>query len=203
MSKDFILAYYQRCKKRVIDSGYQHEIDAVEKRHFSDCTAKKFLSQFAYVVLNTGMKNQVAEKMFKRLCEEGVKTVNHKQKQLAIIFVQNKYEELFQELQQQNTDEKKIAFLETLPFIGQITKYHLARNLGIDCAKPDRHLVRLAYHFDFQGDVHAMCKFIHDKTGERIGTIDVILWRNANLFGTDIENENVEVESERVNAISK
>lgn len=189
MNKDSILPFYQRCKQRVINAGFQYEIDAVDKRYFKDATAKQFLSQFAYVVLNTGMKNQVAESMFKKLCEEGIETVNHKQKKLAIIYVQNKYEELFQELQQCNTDEKRVAYLETLPFIGSITKNHLARNLGIDCAKPDRHLVRLAYQFDFNGDVHAMCKFIHDKTGERIGTIDVILWRNSNLYGTDIENE--------------
>lgn len=189
MTEDKLLAYYQRCKDRVIKAGYGYEIEQVDKRQFNTITPEGFLSQFAFVVLNTGMKNQVAQEMYNRLCAKGIDTVNHKQKKLAIMYVQSKYEELFQELQQCNTDEKKIVFLETLPFIGQITKYHLARNLGIDCAKPDRHLVRLAYYFDFNGDVHTMCKYIHDKTGERIGTIDVILWRNANLYGTDIENE--------------
>lgn len=190
-SKDRLLVYFKRCKERVIKAGFEYEIEQVDKRYFNDCTPKKFLSQFAYVVLNTGMKNQVAESMFKRLCEQGIETVNHQQKKMAILYVQKKYEELFQELQQCNTDEKKIEYLETLPFIGQITKYHLARNLGIDCAKPDRHLVRLAYLFDFDGDVHGMCKFLSEKTGEREGTVDVILWRNANLYGMDITNEAV------------
>jgi len=66
---------------------------------------------------------------------------------------------------------------------GPITKYHLARNLGVDCVKPDRHLARLAERFGY-GTPDAMCRAIQDELGGRLGTIDAVLWRYCNLRGT-------------------
>jgi hypothetical protein len=77
----------------------------------------------------------------------------------------------------------KLAYLETLPWIGSITKYHLARNLGLDFVKPDRHLVRLAAAYGY-ADPAAMCQEIANETGERVGVVDVVLWRYSNLTGT-------------------
>ena len=74
----------------------------------------------------------------------------------------------------------KIEYLDSLPMIGPITKYHLARNLGIDCAKPDRHLVKLAKYFGYPS-VQQMCEDISKESGYRIGTVDVILWRYCNM----------------------
>ena len=73
--------------------------------------------------------------------------------------------------------------METLPWIGPITKYHLARNLGIDVAKPDRHLVRLAKRFGYNEStgVQQMCEELAERTRDRIGVVDVVLWRYANL----------------------
>lgn len=76
----------------------------------------------------------------------------------------------------------KISALEELPWIGGITKYHLARNMGLDCVKPDRHLVRLAERYGFE-DPHLMCNYLAKQFKERVGTIDVILWRYCNLTG--------------------
>jgi len=70
----------------------------------------------------------------------------------------------------------KVEYVASLPMMGPITKYHLARNIGIDCAKPDRHLQRLAARFGYS-DVQTMCGEIAKKSGYRIGTVDLILWR--------------------------
>lgn len=48
-----------------------------------------------------------------------------------------------------------IEFCETLPRVGGITKYHLAKNLGVDVAKPDVWLERVAAK---SGEtVHELC----------------------------------------------
>jgi len=73
--------------------------------------------------------------------------------------------------------------LGVLPFIGKITKYHLARNIGMDCVKPDLHLVRLAKHYEFPSP-EAMCEFLAGLSGERIGVVDLILWSYCAAFGT-------------------
>lgn len=66
-----------------------------------------------------------------------------------------------------------------LPFIGKVTKYHLARNLGMDFAKPDRHLTRIAAKYNT--NVHELCRALSLESGDRIGTVDVVLWRATNL----------------------
>lgn len=90
------------------------------------------------------------------------------------------YESLINDTQKLSRDMLRVGYLGTLPWIGKITKWHLARNMGIDVAKPDRHLVRLCEEFGFK-DVQKMCGFISKRTGDRIGLVDVILWRALNL----------------------
>ena len=41
--------------------------------------------------------------------------------------------------------------------MGPVMRYHLARNIGLDAVKPDRHLVRLTKHFCFK-DAYTMCE---------------------------------------------
>ena len=73
-----------------------------------------------------------------------------------------------------------IAQLERLPFIDSITSWHLAKNLGIDVAKNDRHLARLAARFGYH-DAHELCGDIAERTGEPAAVIDIVLWRHAAL----------------------
>ena len=63
-----------------------------------------------------------------------------------------------------------------LPFIGRITSLHLAKNLGFDVAKPDRHLVRLKDLLGYE-DVDTMCSFIAAATGDPVRVVDLVLWR--------------------------
>ena len=76
--------------------------------------------------------------------------------------------------------DSRLEFLERLPWIGPITKFHLARNLGMDVCKPDRHLLRIAkaHHGTTPA---ALCGRLSRLSGDRIGVVDVVLWRAANL----------------------
>lgn len=152
-------------------------IEDVRRRRFEDQSEWTFLCQYVYVVLNTGMMNQVAEQMFKRWLKDGTKSINHPAKRTAIRDVQ---EDIALWWSLIKSSENKLDVLDMLPFIGPVTKYHLARNLGLDVAKPDRHLTRLAERFDFS-DVQSMCEALALKVGERIGVVDLILWRGCQL----------------------
>ncbi len=67
----------------------------------------------------------------------------------------------------------------TLPvgcaYVGDITKYHLARNIGIDCVKPDLHLTRLATVYNYSSCID-LCQNLAETYHERLGVVDFILW---------------------------
>jgi len=69
-----------------------------------------------------------------------------------------------------------IEVLQTFPHIGPVTAYHLAKNLGLPFAKPDRHLKRLAANLSYP-DVHALCQEISTRTGDPPHVVDLIFWR--------------------------
>lgn len=175
-----LMEFYNRAKKDIIQKGYKHEIEIVENRQFNDVHSGEFFWQYVYVVFNAGMKNQVAESMHRKFVEFGIDTVKHPGKRRAIKLAMKEHKQWFRELKKLDSVPDRLLFLKSLPWIGDITKYHLARNLGLDVAKPDRHLVRIAKRFGYS-DVQQMCKEVSEKTGDRIGTVDLVLWRFLNL----------------------
>lgn len=74
------------------------------------------------------------------------------------------------------SETEALEYLESFPFIGKVTRYHLARNVGFDVVKPDRHLVRLAQAYDCDSP-DTLVSVISEQTGERKGFIDYILWQ--------------------------
>jgi hypothetical protein len=143
-----LIQFYRHARTTCIEKGYASEIDIVNGRHFGTSTAEDFLGQYVWVVLNSGMKNQVAERIYERFkLKRDLETIRHVGKRSAIKTALQNYQKWFNALLYA---DNKLSFLETLPWIGPITKYHLARNLGLDVAKPDRHLVRLANRFGFK-----------------------------------------------------
>lgn len=73
--------------------------------------------------------------------------------------------------------------LRSLPYIGPVTVFHLAKNLGIPVAKPDRHLMRIATQMGYS-DVQSLCGDVASFTGEPIQVVDIVFWRYAERFGT-------------------
>ena len=71
--------------------------------------------------------------------------------------------------------DDQLAFLQTIPWIGPVTRHHLAKNLGADRAKPDVHMQRLANRS--RTTVERLCARLARQTGYRAATIDTILWR--------------------------
>ena len=81
---------------------------------------------------------------------------------------------------------RPIEVLRTLPYIGPVTAYHLAKNLGLPVAKPDRHLQRLAAVLSYP-DAHALCGEIAALTGDPPNVVDLVFWRY--LVESDLQRE--------------
>lgn len=172
---------YLDLKAKVIRAGYGKEVEWSES--IEVCTAAgSFFNEYIWIVLNAGMKNQVARKIYDKIklaLFDGKpisEVFGHTGKVLAIERMRTHYHKTFNNYKKA---EDKLAFLESLPWIGGITKYHLAKNLGIDCVKPDRHLVRIAKTFGTKP--LEMCKKLSDQTGDKLAAVDTVIWRAANL----------------------
>lgn len=175
---------YLDLKEFVIRAGFADEIDwSGDIKKCSD--AVDFFMEAAWVIINSGMKNQVAEIIWKRILQaisnrEPISSAfKHKGKVKAIIHIKNERERLLSEYLLKNTDKERLDFLASLPWIGKITKYHLAKNLGMDVCKPDRHLVRIAERYKTTPD--ELCKKLSDIIGDKVTTVDSVIWRAANL----------------------
>ena len=73
--------------------------------------------------------------------------------------------------------KQPIVELQKFPFIGPITAWHLAKNLGLPIAKPDRHLLKLSNWLGYGENVHELCASIAESSGELVSVVDLILWR--------------------------
>lgn len=173
--------WYLDLKLEIIHRGFGQEIKWAENvKPVND--PMTFWREYAWVVINSGMKNQVAECIWedvRPVVEAGgdPRTVfGHGGKCSGIKYVYDHRKRLLN-CYRGCADELKIAWLQTLPWIGPVTKWHLAKNLGHDCAKPDQHLVRIAA----PENVHYFCKRLADASGDRIATVDLVIWRAANL----------------------
>jgi hypothetical protein len=173
---------YLELKTKIIERGFQPEIDWAS--NIKPCTnALDFSCEHAFIVANSGMKAQIARQIHDRVWKALIEgrpiddtVFRNKHKRNAIQNVFDNRERLFAEFQ---AADDKLAFVATLPYIGPIIKFHLAKNFGVECCKPDRHLVRIAALTDQTPD--EMCRGLSEATGDKITLVDTVVWRAANL----------------------
>lgn len=191
---------YSEVKSYVLNSGFQKEIEWQENLSINEVTEPDFLREGAWVILCSGMRESIIRKYFqdlsfcflewecaqkiveaKAFCyESAINIFNNSQKISAIINMSERVVCIgFQSIKEQ-LGRAPVEFLQTFRHIGPVTSYHLAKNLGLPIAKPDRHLVRLSAFLGFT-DVQDLCSIIAEKTGDAISVVDIILWRFATL----------------------
>lgn len=136
-----------------------------------------FAEQAIYVICNSGMRYIVAGPIFER-CMVALRSgasattvYGHPGKSRAIDDIWRDRDDIF--VGYQSADDK-LAYCQALPWIGPVTKYHLVKNLGVDTAKPDVHLVRLAKRD--KTTPLKLCQHLSKHTGRRIATVDTTLW---------------------------
>lgn len=168
---------FQKIVRALKKAGYGGAIDWSENIT-PPANANAFASEAIYVICNSGMRNSVAVGIFEKCivaltAGHSCKTVfGHPGKSSAIAEIWQRRFVLFRRYRK--TDDP-LAFCAKLPWIGQVTKYHLAKNFGADVAKPDVHLLRLAVAGNTTPQ--ALCNRLAIETGYRPATVDVILWR--------------------------
>jgi len=168
---------FREIDRAVRKAGYSAAIDWSESIQ-PPRSAADLASEAVYVICNSGMSNRVAVPIFEKCMfalrnGQSAKTVfGHPGKAQAIDQIWKKRRSLYRKLSE---SDDLIAFCQTLPWIGPITKFHLGKNLGADVAKPDVHLNRLAGREDMTAQ--ELCERLAKATGYRAATIDLILWR--------------------------
>jgi hypothetical protein len=137
-----------------------------------------FALEAIFVICNSGMKNTVARQIYEKVTgalfsgRSSSDVFGHAGKCRAIDFIWAERDVLFTSY---FLAPDKLEFCASLPWIGGITKYHLAKNFGANVAKPDVHLQRLANRAGV--GVQKLCDDLAAETGLRSATIDVVLWR--------------------------
>ncbi len=143
--------------------------------------AEAFARETIFVICNSGMKSTVATMIFWRCMaalaagQDVHQAFGHAGKAAAIARVWRERGRLFADYLAACSAKDQLAFLASLPWIGPVTSLHLAKNFGLNVAKPDVHLQRLAERDG--STVQALCQRLAAETGYRAATIDTILWR--------------------------
>ena len=165
-----------------------------------DFTESDLLREIAWVILCSGFRERVVRRLFSKIsicfldwssaaainCHRGIcvatalDVFQSKQKIAAIAesaaivdeqgFFSNKAEII----------QDPINSLQRFPFIGKITVFHLAKNLGFDFPKPDRHLHRLSTKHGYS-NVQEFCAAVAYAGGESVRNVDTLLWRISEM----------------------
>ena len=191
---------YRRALVCAEAAGFRDEIDWARRVRVRDLTEQTFLRETSWCILNAGMRESVVRRLFPRIancfwdfisseaiCSTSdtcvalaLRTFNHPKKMNAIVDSAKRVVLTggFDALRQKLMGPDALMVCRAFPYIGPVTCYHLARNIGVDCAKPDRHLVRMAKRWRFP-DVWSLCASVAKAVHERVGVVDVVLWRHS------------------------
>lgn len=191
---------YLTAKETVIRSGFGCEIDWQENQTIASVTESEFLGEAAWVILSAGFRESVVRAKFpaisraflgwvaasvilrhRKYCRERALRIFASRRKISAILgvVETVDWAGFGEVKRLLMVDP-IRFIRTLPFMGEATSYHLAKNLGVPVVKPDRHLLRVAVATGF-GSPGEMCERITAVVGDKPSVVDLVIWRYATL----------------------
>ncbi len=196
-----LLDIYLNAKEAVIAQGFAWEIDWQTERRLDRIGESEFLRESAWTVLSAGFRETIVRRIFAPFCEaflgmesaavikanrarckrNALKIFNNHRKVTAILDIASIVDDMGFERIHRKIEQDDVRFLQTLPYIGSITAFHLAKNLGLPVVKPDRHLQRIADAAGF-GSPLELCQLISNHLGDPVQVVDVVLWRYATLF---------------------
>jgi hypothetical protein len=191
---------YIHAKRTVLSSGFGWEILWQRARSSAGLSEPVLLREAAWVILSAGMREAVIRSKFPAISESfmhwqsAVEIASSEQScfnaamthfgnelkiraicTVAVTVSRKGFDQIVDEI-----SADPLIALRQFPYIGAVTSFHLAKNLGIPVAKPDRHLARLAKSCRCS-DSHTLCRDIAQFTGDPIDVVDVVLWRFATI----------------------
>ena len=197
---EILLDRYVSARELVIDSGYGLEIDWQASRNFLLVQESEFLRELAWVILNSGMRESVIRRRFTRIDDafmgfssaicikkhrdrcfcEAMEVFGHEKKIKAIISAACRVAMVGFSSVKAWLISDGTEYLRTFDYLGPVTSKHLAKNLGIEVAKPDRHLLRIADATGYSS-VAKLCADLSVLSGDSQPVVDLVLWRFATL----------------------
>jgi hypothetical protein len=192
------LLLYKRAREFVSVSGFDAEVEWQQGLASGTFDESQLLREAAWVILCTGYKESILRRKFGFIslcfcdwesaseilmceteCRSTALTAFNNQKKIdAILMLARRIVNTGFDQLKASIHEDPIQLLRTFPYIGPVTAWHLAKNLGFDVAKPDRHLRRISEGLGYI-DVHHLCDYLAQITGDEKRVIDIVLWRYA------------------------
>jgi hypothetical protein len=190
------IEFYQMAAEYSNSPVLRSEIEWQRQVQFHEFSERDFLRESAWVTLCAGFRESTVRRAFDHIslafCDwESASSIvaagetcvraaaarfRNERKLDAILRVSRKIHKAGFARFKFDVLNRPIETLMTLPYIGHITAWHLAKNLGLDVAKPDRHLSRLSATFDFCCPDH-LCRALSNAVGEAPKVVDLVLWR--------------------------
>lgn len=195
-----VVDFYALAKTIVVDEGFAHEIEWQNQIQFSAIVESAFLREAAWVVLSSGMRETVIRSKFaafsKAFCdwdcaehictnatqckEKALEVFAHAKKIDAIVEIAARVSKDGFQAFKRGIDAHGVPFLQSLPYMGRATSFHLAKNIGLNVVKPDRHLMRISSLAGYS-DPTDMCQAIANAIGDRLPVVDLVIWRYATV----------------------
>lgn len=195
-----IVDFYLLAKRVVLSEGFAEELEWQDRLQFSEVGESLFLREAAWVVLSSGMREAVVRGKFAAFscafynwlsarkisnnaqqCRNNASRVfAHMGKIDSIIAIAESIDRNGFEVIKDRVGAEGVVFLQSLPFIGPTTSFHLAKNIGLDVVKPDRHLLRISALAGCASPVE-FCRMISNAVGDRLSVVDLVVWRYATL----------------------
>ena len=202
---EIIATIYKAAKITVIKRGYAAELEWQKTVDLKALEPQQFMQDYAWVAYCSGFRESIVRKKWLDILEaydnldpvivadfsvdmkpQVLALINHEKKFDGIVWTakwirdEDNFKFIKKLLLSERSLLRKVNKLTIFPYIGNITKYHLAKNLGLQVAKPDRHLVRIADFFGYK-DVQKFCEDIATETNDPVPVVDIVWWRFATL----------------------
>lgn len=188
--------FFSRACSYVEQAGLSGEVVWQREADFTEFTESELLREHAWVALCSGFRESAVRRVFDHVslcfcdwesadaivsageicCTTAALTFANRLKLRAILSTARYINNIGFEEFKQSVLADPINRLQVLPFIGPVTSRHLAKNLGLDIAKPDRHLVRVSERLGFRS-ADDLCRELAATTGEQAKVVDLIVWR--------------------------
>lgn len=193
---DSAVEIFHRAMDYVREADLFEEIKWQRNVSFSEFDESQLLRESAWVILCSGFRETVVRRHFDYIslafCDwesaeaivdsypsckiSALAAFKNEAKIQAIVGVAQRIKEVGFSLLRTLIIANPIEELSRMPYVGNITVWHLAKNLGMDVAKHDRHLARVSMKLGF-GDAHKLCESLAGMVGEQARVIDLAIWR--------------------------
>jgi hypothetical protein len=191
---------YLYARNAVVAAGFLDEIQYHESLCFDWVKESDFLREAAWVILCSGTSEAVIRRKFPhithafldwRSAQSIVENRNRSRAAALVLYAHAGKIDAILEIAsaiardgfpfiRASIKRSGVDYLRHFSYLGPATSFHLAKNIGLNVVKPDRHLVRISSVFGYDSP-REMCQKISAAIGDRVPVVDTVFWRYATI----------------------